>query len=181
MSSETMSEQPPLLPDEALPDDALPDDALPVGEPPAMEPPASDPVDAPPVEEPPADDLGVTAGSVDAQRGQRGPASEQTGAEQTGVDDTGREPADGAAPDDAAPGGDDAAVPDVIGVGSGVGGGAVPDPQTWATGDEPMTDAQRGYLQSLARSAGETLPGDLTKAQASEQIDRLQELTGRGD
>lgn len=176
MSSETSPEQPPLLPD-----DALPDDALPVQEPQVEEPPAPDVADAPPVEEPPADDLGVTAGSIDAQRGQRGPASEQTGAEQTGVDDSGREPVGDMVPDDAMPGDENPAVPDVIGVGSGIGGGPVPDPQTWATGDEPMTDAQRGYLQSLARSAGETLPGDLTKAQASEQIDRLQELTGRGD
>ena len=54
------------------------------------------------------------------------------------------------------------------------------DPQEWATGDEPMTGAQRSYLDTLAREAGEELPGDLTKAQASEHIDRLQSATGRG-
>ncbi|KQX75733.1 transposase [Aeromicrobium sp. Root472D3] len=54
------------------------------------------------------------------------------------------------------------------------------DPNDWVTGDEPMTGAQRSYLDTLARDAGETLTADLTKAEASEHIDRLQEKTGRG-
>jgi hypothetical protein len=54
------------------------------------------------------------------------------------------------------------------------------DPADWVTGDEPMTAAQRSYLDTLAREAGEEIPADLTKAQASEQIERLQENTGRG-
>ncbi|MDN4175565.1 DUF3072 domain-containing protein [Nocardioides sp. SOB77] len=54
------------------------------------------------------------------------------------------------------------------------------DPEDWVTGDEPMTGAQRSYLDTLARQAGETLPADLTKAEASEHIDRLQQATGRG-
>jgi hypothetical protein len=54
------------------------------------------------------------------------------------------------------------------------------DPSDWVTGDEPMTGPQRSYLQTLAQEAGETLPENLTKAQASELIDRLQERTGRG-
>lgn len=54
------------------------------------------------------------------------------------------------------------------------------DPSDWVTGDEAMTGAQRSYLDTLAREAGETLPADLTKAQASEHIDRLQGATGRG-
>ena len=57
--------------------------------------------------------------------------------------------------------------------------GAERDPQDWVTGDEPMTGAQRSYLDTLAREAGEELPGDLTKAQASEHIDRLQGATDR--
>ncbi|MBR7744309.1 DUF3072 domain-containing protein [Phycicoccus sp. BSK3Z-2] len=48
------------------------------------------------------------------------------------------------------------------------------DPEEWATGDEPMTDAQRSYLDTLARRAGEEIDANLTKAQASEHIDRLQ-------
>ncbi len=55
------------------------------------------------------------------------------------------------------------------------------DPQDWVTGDEPMTGAQRSYLDTLARDAGETLSADLTKAEASEHIERLQQATGRGD
>ena len=54
------------------------------------------------------------------------------------------------------------------------------DPADWTTGDEPMTGPQRSYLSTLAREAGEEVPDDLTKAQASEMIDRLQEKTGRG-
>ncbi|MDO9454556.1 DUF3072 domain-containing protein [Nocardioides sp.] len=54
------------------------------------------------------------------------------------------------------------------------------DPDDWVTGDEPMTGAQRSYLDTLARQAGETISADLTKAQASEHIDRLQDATGRG-
>jgi hypothetical protein len=54
------------------------------------------------------------------------------------------------------------------------------DPEDWVTGDEPMTGAQRSYLDTLAREAGEQLSPDLTKAEASEQIDRLQDKTGRG-
>jgi Protein of unknown function (DUF3072) len=45
---------------------------------------------------------------------------------------------------------------------------------------KPMTGPQRSYLDTLAREAGEEVPTDLTKAQASELIDRLQEETGRG-
>jgi len=54
------------------------------------------------------------------------------------------------------------------------------DPSEWVTGDEPMTASQRSYLDTLAREAGEELPADLTKAQASSEIDRLQQKTGRG-
>jgi len=57
---------------------------------------------------------------------------------------------------------------------------AVKDPSEWTTGDEPMTAAQRSYLDTLAREAGEELPADLTKAEASEHIERLQASTGRG-
>jgi hypothetical protein len=56
---------------------------------------------------------------------------------------------------------------------------AAKDPSDWVTGDEPMTAAQRSYLDTLAREAGEEISADLTKAEASEHIDRLQEKTGR--
>ena len=56
------------------------------------------------------------------------------------------------------------------------------DPENWTTGDEEMTGAQRSYLHTLAQEAGED-PAEydgLTKAEASEKIDALQEKTGRG-
>lgn len=49
----------------------------------------------------------------------------------------------------------------------------------WVTGDEPMTGPQRSYLQTLAREANEEIPDDLTKAQASEMIDKLQGKSDR--
>jgi hypothetical protein len=52
--------------------------------------------------------------------------------------------------------------------------------EDWVTGDEPATGPQRSYLQTLAREAGETIPESLTKAEASELIERLQDRTGRG-
>ena len=71
---------------------------------------------------------------------------------------------DAAAPDDAAPG-----------VGS-----PEKDPSDWVTGDEPATGPQASYLGTLAREAGVDVPEDLTKAQASQMIDELQDRTGRG-
>jgi hypothetical protein len=49
----------------------------------------------------------------------------------------------------------------------------------WATGDEPATGPQLSYLSTLAREAGEEVPDGLTKAQASELIDRLQQRSPR--
>ena len=47
------------------------------------------------------------------------------------------------------------------------------DPADWVSGEDPMTAAQKSYLDTLARQAGEELPADLTKAEASEHIERL--------
>ncbi|WP_010146670.1 DUF3072 domain-containing protein [Serinicoccus profundi] len=53
------------------------------------------------------------------------------------------------------------------------------DPADWTTGDDPATEAQKSYLDRLASAAGEQISADgLTKAQASEHIDRLQGQTG---
>ena len=43
-----------------------------------------------------------------------------------------------------------------------------------------MTSPQRTYLSTLAAEANEEEPGEMTKAEASERIDRLQAKTGRG-
>ena len=53
------------------------------------------------------------------------------------------------------------------------------DPETWSTGDEPMTGPQESYLHTLAREANEDVPEGLSKAEASELIDRLQNLSQR--
>lgn len=48
--------------------------------------------------------------------------------------------------------------------------------------EEPMTRAQRSYLETLIREASEDLPEDideLTKAEAAVRIDELQRRTGR--
>jgi hypothetical protein len=57
--------------------------------------------------------------------------------------------------------------------------GDVPDPSTWRTGDEPPTERQAAYLETLAREAGEDVPDGITKAEASEKIDELRDETGR--
>jgi hypothetical protein len=58
---------------------------------------------------------------------------------------------------------------------------AAKDPDTWVTGDEPMTGPQQSYLHTLAQQAGEEPPpDDLSKADASKAIDELQEKSGRG-
>lgn len=61
-----------------------------------------------------------------------------------------------------------------------VGSNLEKDPDEWTTGDEPMTDAQASYLKTLSDEANEEVPADLTKAEASKRIDRLQQKTGRG-
>src|SRR5262245_38535951 len=52
--------------------------------------------------------------------------------------------------------------------------------EEWVTGEEPTTGAQDSYLHTLAREAGEQVKEDLTKAEAFEKIEELQEKTGRG-
>ena len=54
------------------------------------------------------------------------------------------------------------------------------DPADWKTGDEPMTGAQKSYLETLSTEAKEPVEDDLTKAEASRKIDELQHKTGRG-
>ena len=56
----------------------------------------------------------------------------------------------------------------------------IKDPNEWTTGDEPMTGAQRSYLKTLSDEAKEPFDDELTKAEASQRIDELQEKTGRG-
>jgi hypothetical protein len=47
------------------------------------------------------------------------------------------------------------------------------DPDEWRTGEEPMTDAQRSYLETLCRETGEEFDDTLSKTDASKRIDEL--------
>ena len=53
------------------------------------------------------------------------------------------------------------------------------DPDECKTGDEPMTAAQRSYLETLCRDTGEQFDDRLTKAEASKRIDELRERSPR--
>ena len=53
------------------------------------------------------------------------------------------------------------------------------DPDEWKTGDEPMTGAQRSYLETLCRDTGEEFDDSLSKADASKRIDELREQSPR--
>jgi Protein of unknown function (DUF3072) len=53
------------------------------------------------------------------------------------------------------------------------------DPDEWKTGDEPMTDAQKSYLETLCRETGEEFDETLSKAEASKRIDELRERSPR--
>lgn len=53
------------------------------------------------------------------------------------------------------------------------------DPDEWKTGDEPMTAAQRSYLETLCHDTGQEFSGDLTKAEASKRIDELRQQSPR--
>ena len=53
------------------------------------------------------------------------------------------------------------------------------DPKNWVSGDDPMTGAQESYLKTLAEQAQENPPEDeLTKAEASELIDKMRQKAG---
>jgi len=55
----------------------------------------------------------------------------------------------------------------------------IKDPKDWKTGDDPATPSQEAYLETLAEQTGEDPPNDeLTKAEASEEIERLREEAG---
>ena len=54
------------------------------------------------------------------------------------------------------------------------------DPDDWVSGDELMTGAQASYLTTLGEEAGVEPPSrELTKAEASKQIDKLKAKLGR--
>ena len=58
-------------------------------------------------------------------------------------------------------------------------GNRVKDPENWTTGEEPMTEAQRSYLHTLAEETGAEVDDGMTKAEASEKIDELRKKSDR--
>ena len=59
------------------------------------------------------------------------------------------------------------------------GANAEKDPADWTTGDEPMTGAQASYLKTLCEETGEDFDDSLSKAGASQMIDRLKNKSPR--
>ena len=56
---------------------------------------------------------------------------------------------------------------------------AIKDPKDWKSGDDPATPSQQSYLETLSEQTGEEPPSDdLTKAEASDEIDRLRKEAG---
>jgi hypothetical protein len=57
------------------------------------------------------------------------------------------------------------------------------DPDDWVSGDEPMTEAQASYLQTLSEEAHQPfqLRKDLSKAVASKLIDEMRKKAGVHD
>ncbi len=51
--------------------------------------------------------------------------------------------------------------------------------EEWVTGDEPATGPQLSYLNTLAHDTDEPVPENLTKAAASELIDKLRKESDR--
>lgn len=58
-------------------------------------------------------------------------------------------------------------------------GEPIQDPKTWATGGDPASDKQMGYIAVMAKQAGQDPPqGTLGKTEASQKIEELKEKTG---
>lgn len=58
---------------------------------------------------------------------------------------------------------------------------AIKDPKDWKSGDDPATASQISYLETLGEqtdNGAEMDPENLTKAEASEEMDRLRKETG---
>ncbi len=54
------------------------------------------------------------------------------------------------------------------------------DPDTWVSGDDPMTGAQASYLKTLSEQANEpdAFDDSISKAEASKRIDALKAKLG---
>ncbi|KAL8839084.1 MAG: hypothetical protein Q9170_001866 [Blastenia crenularia] len=57
-------------------------------------------------------------------------------------------------------------------------GQPIQDPNTWSTGDDQATGKQMGYVAVMAKEAGEKVPSQMGKTEASQKIEDLKEKTG---
>lgn len=63
--------------------------------------------------------------------------------------------------------------------GAGSNGKPIQDPDSWTTGGESATGKQTGYIQVMAREAGESIDTTgMGKTDASKTIEQLKEKTG---
>lgn len=53
------------------------------------------------------------------------------------------------------------------------GSNRVKDPDEWTTGDEPMTGAQKSYLETLSAGTGQKIDDQMTKAEAAQKIEEF--------
>ena len=68
---------------------------------------------------------------------------------------------------------------DTSGSKAGGVGGAIQDPDGWATGDDPATGKQTGYIAVMAKEAGAQVKTQgMGKTEASKRIEDLKEKTG---
>ncbi|KAL8719899.1 MAG: hypothetical protein Q9225_003158 [Loekoesia sp. 1 TL-2023] len=57
-------------------------------------------------------------------------------------------------------------------------GQPIQDPSTWSTGDDKATGKQMGYVAVMAKKAGESVPNEMGKTEASQKIEELKGKTG---
>jgi hypothetical protein len=59
-------------------------------------------------------------------------------------------------------------------------GEPIQDSKTWATGDDPATGKQMGYIAVMAKKLGEEVPNEkgMGKGEASQKIEDLKKRTG---
>ena len=57
-------------------------------------------------------------------------------------------------------------------------GAPIQDPDTWSTGDDKASGKQMGYVAVMAKKAGESVPQEMGKTEASKKIEELKGKTG---
>lgn len=140
----------------------------------AQEPPFDPDYDqAPPAEGQPGGAPGEEPSAVDGQQAASGQPAAAEGQAQAEAQRAEQTPPQAPAQADSANG------EEMLGAtGDAQDGNLEKDPSDWVSGDDPATEAQKSYIDALAKQAGEQIPANLTKAEASEQIDRLKKITG---